>query len=288
MGERSSEEIIELARQEILARQHRTANDRITREMPWRFVFLGCLGTLLLALLIWPSVPLHWKMYAVVHGVCAQIHNVELGGAQLPLCARNTGIYASYLITTLYLLALGRGRAAKLPPWPVTLMLGLLVVIMGVDGFNSMFRDLFLPHLYTPRNELRTLTGIGMGTAMAVAMLVIINLSLRKDADPEQRILNGWLELGGVLLLSLLVLTGMYGNLAFMFWPIAIVAWTGIVGILFCVNLLVIALLMRYEGSVTRLTQLARPATVALFVTGAMLGAMSWARFWLEGQGLVL
>jgi uncharacterized membrane protein len=288
MGERSSEEIIELARQEILARQHRTANVRITREMPWRFVFLGCLGTLLLALLIWPSVPLHWKMYAVVHGVCAQIHNVELGGAQLPLCARNTGIYASYLITTLYLLALGRGRAAKLPPWPVTLMLGLLVVIMGVDGFNSMFRDLFLPHLYTPRNELRTLTGIGMGTAMAVAMLVIINLSLRKDADPEQRILNGWLELGGVLLLSLLVLTGMYGNLAFMFWPIAIVAWTGIVGILFCVNLLVIALLMRYEGSVTRLTQLARPATVALFVTGAMLGAMSWARFWLEGQGLVL
>lgn len=288
MKERTSEEIVELARRTIAARRETEQAARAERESPWRFVFMGMLGTLLLGLLLWPGPPLNWKMYAVVHGVCAQIHNVDLGGVQLPLCARNTGIYGSFTITTLYLLLLGRQRAAKLPPWPVTIALVAFVLIMAVDGFNSMFRDLFLPHLYTPRNELRTLTGIGMGTTLAVAILLILNLSLRRDADTSQRILGGWLELGGALLLNLLVLAAIYGNVGVMYWPIAIVAWTGIVGVLFCVNLLVIALLMRYENAVTRVGQLARPASVALVVTLVMLGAMSWGRFWLEANGFAL
>jgi hypothetical protein len=151
-----------------------------------------------------------------------------------------------------------------------------------------MFRDLFLAHLYTPRNELRTLTGIGLGVALAVAMLVIMNLALRREPDAEQRVMRGWIELGGALLLNLLVLAAIYGNVALMYWPIAVLAWLGIVGILFVVNLLVVALAMRYDGAVTHVAQLARPATVALVVTLAMLGSMSWLRFWLEGQGLIL
>ena len=38
-----------------------------------------------------------------------------------------------------------------------------------------MLRDLFLPHLYVPRNDLRTLTGIGTGMALGVALLLILN-----------------------------------------------------------------------------------------------------------------
>jgi uncharacterized membrane protein len=288
MSERTSDEIVEQARREIAARKAQATTARTRGELPWRYVFLGAIFTLAVGLMLWPGAPLNWKMYAVVHGVCAQIHNVDVGGVQLPLCARNTGIYSSYLVTTVYLLALGRARAAKLPPWPVTAALAALVVVMAVDGFNSMARDLFMPHLYTPRNELRTLTGIGLGTAMAVAMLLILNISLRKDADTEQRVLSGWLELGGGLLINLAVLAAIYGDVGALYWPIAAAAWLGIVGILFCVNLLVVALLMRYEGNVTRVAQLARPATVALAVTLLMLGSMSWARFWLEAQGLVL
>jgi uncharacterized membrane protein len=288
MSDRTSDEIIEQARREITARKGQAQTERVRRDLPWRYLFLGLLAALLLGLLAWPGTALNWKMYAVVHGVCAQVHNVDVGGVQLPLCARNTGIYSSYLVTTLYLLALGRGRAAKLPPLPVTIVLGLFVVVMAVDGFNSMFRDLFLAHLYTPRNELRTLTGIGLGVALAVAMLVIMNLALRREPDAEQRVMRGWIELGGALLLNLLVLAAIYGNVALMYWPIAVLAWLGIVGILFVVNLLVVALAMRYDGAVTHVAQLARPATVALVVTLAMLGSMSWLRFWLEGQGLIL
>jgi uncharacterized membrane protein len=287
MSERTPDEIIELARQEISGRKTLASATRATRELPWRYIFCGLIGALLLGLIAWPGVPLNWKMYSVVHGVCAQIHNVDVGGLQLPLCARNTGIYSSFLITSLYLVALGRGRAAKLPPWPITAALAGFIVLMGIDGLNSMFVDMFMPHLYTPRNELRTLTGIGMGTAIAVILILILNLSLRRDPATEQPIIANWFELGGALLLNLLVVLAMYGNVAIMYWPIAISAWLGITGVLYGVNLLLTALFMRYEGQVVRITQLARPATLALIFTLIELGALSGLRFWLEGQGLV-
>src|SRR5262245_36494853 len=123
MSQQTSEEILEMARKEIASRKALVAEQRSTHEFSWRYVFFGLLCGLLLGLVAWPGLPLDRKMYSVVHGVCAQIHNVRVGGVDLPLCARNTGIYSSFLITSLYLLALGRRRAAKLPPWTITIAL---------------------------------------------------------------------------------------------------------------------------------------------------------------------
>ena len=211
-----------------------------------------------------------------------------MGGIQLPLCARNTGIYASVCMTSIYLLLRGRARAGRLPPLPITILLGLFVVIMAVDGFNSLLRDMFLPHLYVPSNELRTLTGIGMGTALAVILLLIINLALRSNVDKTMRVLSGWRDFAGALAINLLGWLAIYGNLALFYWPIVIVAWLGIVGVLFCVNLLVVAVVMRYEGMVERISQLARPGTIAVLLTLIQLGLLAWARFWMEGQGLIV
>jgi uncharacterized membrane protein len=286
----NEQEIIRIAEERIAARREAIAAalPAASDSRSWRFAFASLLGVLLIALVAWPGIPLNWKMYSVVHGVCAQIHNVEMGGLQLPLCARNTGIYASLCLTTIYLLLIGRVRAGKLPPLPITILLGLFVVIMAVDGFNSLLRDMFLPHLYVPFNELRTLTGIGMGTALAVVLLLIFNLALRKDVDREQRVLRGWRDFAGALAINLFGWLAIYGNLALFYWPIAIVAWVGIVGVLFAVNLLVVAVIMRYEGIVERFGQLARPGALALIFTTIELGLLSWARFWMEGQGLVV
>ncbi len=290
MAERSSDDIIRLAQEQIAARQAAVtgAVSAVSESRGWRIAFASMLAVLLLALVAWPGIPLNWKMYSVVHGVCAQVHNVEMGGLQLPLCARNTGIYASLCMTSIYLLVLGRWRAGRLPPLPITILLGLFVAIMAVDGFNSLLRDMFLPHLYVPSNELRTLTGIGMGTALAVILLLIVNLALRSNVDRNMRVLSGWREFGGALAINLLGWLAIYGNIALFYWPLAIVAWTGIVGVLFFVNLLVVAVIMRYEGIVERFTQLARPGTIALVLTLIQLGLLSWARFWMEGRGLVM
>ena len=243
---------------------------------------------LLAALLFAPGLSVDQKMYAVVHGVCAQQHNITLGGLQLPMCARNTGVYASVTITLLFLLFRGRSRAGHIPPISVTVTLIGFVLAMAVDGFNSAFLDMGLPHLYTPRNDLRTLTGLGMGVALAVFMLLIMNVALRKNVDDNQPVLSGWGELGAVLLLNFGVLVALYGNLSWLYWPIAIIAWVGITGQLYIVNILMVALLMGYEGKVTDWRQLARPGTIALGTTLLMLFALAAGRFWMEAHGMVV
>jgi hypothetical protein len=129
---------------------------------------------------------------------------------------------------------------------------------------------------------------MGMGVSMAVVVHLVLNLSLRKDVAPQQRVLNNWWELLGILLINFLALVAIYGNLEFMFWPLAIIAFLGITGVLYIVSLLLTSLVMGYEGQVTNLTQLARPATIALVPTLILLGGMSWLRYWLEGQGMIL
>jgi uncharacterized membrane protein len=301
MSDPTTEDVIRLAQQQVAERRAaaqaaqdptatvpRGSQDEAKPLRPWRWFFAGTFAVLLAALLFWPGQPLEWKMYAVVHGVCAQQHNIFVGGLQFPLCARNSGIYLSFLLTTFYIYAIGRGRAGGLPPWSITAALGLFVVIMGVDGFNSLFVDIGRQPLYTPDNLVRTLTGMGMGVSIAVMLHLVMVKTLRKDVDDNAPVLRSWWELLGIIAIDLLALAAIYGNLSLMFWPLAFLAFFGISGVLYLVSLLLTALFMGYESRVTRLSQLARPATVALVPTLLMLGAMSWLRFWLEGQGLIL
>ena len=295
MSENAADEVIRLAQQQIAERQEREAREqalqiegRARRETPWRWMFAGAGAVLLLALLFSPGAPLQWKMYAVVHGVCAQEHNILLGGLQFPLCARNSGIYMSFLLTLGYIYAIGRGRAGRVPPWPITAALIIFVVIMGVDGFNSMFLDLGQPHLYTPDNRLRTLTGMGMGISIAVLLHIVLNMTLRKNVDDAMPVLRSWRELLEIMAIDLLALAAIYANLGIMFWPLAFTAFFGITGVLYMVSLLLTSLFMGYEGSISSLRQLARPATVAIIPTLIILGAMSYLRFWLESKGLIL
>ncbi len=253
----------------------------------WISTFLSVMGILLIGLLFTPGLPLEWKMYAVVHGVCGQQHLVFMGDLQFPLCARNAGIYMSFLLTIGYIWLIGRKRAGRIPPWSITTVLVLFVVVMGVDGFNSFFLDLGLPHLYTPDNRLRTITGMGMGVSIAVLLHLIFNLSLRKDVDDHQPVLRNWGELLGILAIDFLALTAIYGNIAFMFWPLAFIAFFGITSVLYSVNLLMTSLMMGYDGSITSLRQLARPATIAIIPTLLILGLLSTGRFWLEAQGVL-
>jgi uncharacterized membrane protein len=295
MSENAAEEVLRLAQQEISDRREREAREqalkiegRLRRETPWRWMFAGAGAMLLLALLFSPGLPLQWKMYAVVHGVCAQEHNILLGGLQFPLCARNSGIYMSFLLTLGYIYLIGRGRAGRIPPWPITIALIVFVAIMGVDGINSLFVDIHQPHLYTPDNLVRTLTGMGMGIAVAVLLHIVVNMTLRKDVDDSAPVLKNWAELLGIMAIDLLALAAIYGNLGIMFWPLAFAAFFGITGVLYMVSLLLTSLFMGYEGSITSLRQLARPATIAIIPTLIILGAMSYLRFWLESKGLII
>jgi uncharacterized membrane protein len=295
VSDQQTEHVLDLARERIAARQAEQAQHkavergaRLHNERPWRFFFLGALGTLLLGLLLAPGLSLNQKLLIVMQGVCSQEHNLFLAGLQLPICARCTGIYLTVVTTLGMLLVMGRGRAGGLPPWHISAAMVGLALIMGIDGINSLFETMGLSVAYTPRNDVRSLTGMGMGMGMAVVLLLIFNLSLRADIDEKQPILKNWWEVGGIALLNLLILAAIFGSINLLFWPVAALSVLGMAGALYVVNLVVVAVVLGYANVVTRLNQLARPATLALLPTLLLLGGFAWLRAWLAGKGLAI
>ncbi len=254
--------------------------ERAERPGLWAFIAL-LLTTTLGGLLLLPGTftdRLGW----IVHGVCAKEHTLVLGGVVLPLCQRNTGIYAGFLATLITLVLLGRGRAARLPPAPILALLGLNVVWMGVDGFNSLLLDIGAGNLYTPQPVLRILSGLAMGMSVGTMLLFAFNLTLRANPQRSQRVMGGWRDVAVVALveLALFALIQLAGPV--IAYPLAIFSTIGILLVMFSVNLMVVAMISRYEGMVTRVVQLARPAMFALVLTGLEFGLLAWGRIALE------
>lgn len=278
----SAEEIVEQARQRMAERKRaaRTPDPHdaaVARERPWRGIFVALAVSLLLLFLFAPGPGLQARLFALVHGLVAQLHLVFVDGAPLPVCARNLGIYSSFLITMPFLFARGRGRAGKLPGRGLLLTLAGFVLVMAFDGFNSLFGDMGLPQLYQPWNPLRTVSGALFGIAMTGAILFVFNRSLRADVDRDQPVVR-WSDIGGALLLNGLYIGLVYSNIGLLYWPLALFGVLGLVGELFVIHLLVLAMFIGYGRRITRITQLARPASFALLTNLIMVGAVAWLR----------
>jgi uncharacterized membrane protein len=276
------DEILKLAQQRIAERQaaERQASRAITaaRERPWQIIFLTLLAALLLIFVLWPGPSLDWKLYATVHGLVAQKHNVSLGGRELPVCARNIGIYSSFVVSMGYLFARGRGRAAMLPARPILALLAGFVLIMGFDGVNSVLEDTGRAYLYLPRNDLRTISGALFGIALTPILLLVFNQALRADAEPATPVLS-WGDLGALLLLNGLLVAAVHSGIGLLYWPLALLAVLSLVGELFVVFTMVIAASMGYMRRITALSELARPASLGLIVTILFVGGLALIRF---------
>jgi len=195
--------------------------------------YIVALGVLLFA----PGGTFLERLRALDGGICAQLpgHSFYPAGQQLPLCARNTGIYLGFASTMIVFAATGRLRASRLPPLPILAVLGGAVALMGVDGFNSFFLDLGLPHLYQPHNLLRLATGLGTGTAMA-ALVVPVTNSLLWRADDPQHSFGSWRELAVMPPLLLLAFLGVASQSAPLLYPIAIASSVGLILALTSIN----------------------------------------------------
>ncbi len=273
-------DILEQARRDIAARQARAAHD----EQPWLWAFIGVAATLVIGVWFLPGGALIDRLTLVVHGVCAQAHYLSIGPGQLPLCARNTGIYAGFLATVAYLVALRRSKAGGLPPLPICALLLLGVVAMGVDGVNSLLLDMGGHNWYPPQNMLRVITGLLMGSSMAVFLPLILNLALRADVRPKQRMLGGWAEYVGLLLADALLFGLLWAGPSWLFYPLAIWSVVGISGVLFLSNIFIVSMVSGLEGRVRWLRDLSKPGTIALLLTAGELALLAGLRVAMEGS----
>lgn len=210
------------------------------RDPPsWLVIGLGAAYALALGGLSFvPGGTLIQRLSALDAGICAQIpsHTFHLARQALPLCARNTGIYVGFASTVLVLRSTGRLRASRLPGGWVAIVLGLAVAAMAVDGFNSLFLDLRLPHLYQPHNLLRLATGLGTGTAMAAFLVPVANGLIWRDDDARASFAS-FRELAvmlPVLVLGFLVVAAQMG---WSLYPLALYSTAGLVTALSLINM---------------------------------------------------
>jgi uncharacterized membrane protein len=192
----------------------------------------------LVGLAVLPGATLIERLRALDGGICAQMpgHSFFPGGEQLPLCARNTGIYLGFATTVLYLAASRRLRTSRLPGLPVMAALALAIVLMAIDGFNSLFLDLGLPHLYQPANWLRLLTGLGVGTAMA-ALIVPAASGLIWRTDDRRSSFDTLGELALMVPLLTIDYFVVVSVAPIILYPVAILSSAGLVIALTLVNL---------------------------------------------------
>jgi uncharacterized membrane protein len=254
---------------------------REKRERPWVNLLLALFYLALLAALVfWPGASLIERLHWLDSGICAQqpSHSFFPGGQQLPLCARNTGIYLGFFVTLLTLIALGRGRVQKLPRWPVIVVLLAGVLAMAIDGFNSLDLDLGLPHLYQPHNLLRLATGLATGLALATLSLPIVNYLFWRESN-ERRSVESWSGL--LVLLPGLVLSffAVASQSWIVLYPVALLSTAGLLCVVSGINLMILVAVTKRDQTFERYRALFPFFSLALLLAIGELLVLAQLKF---------
>lgn len=260
------------------------------RALPFGVVLIATAVVLSWALATPPGVL--DKADAIGYAICHRIasHSLTIGGRQLPLCARCSGIYLGALLGLMTLVAAGRSRASRLPPLPVLLALIGGSALMGIDGVNSylaLFPD--LPHLYEPQNGLRLATGALHGLTLSTTLLPLFNSVVWQGHDDTPSLHNAR------ELLALIFLAGVVVSLALteapiLLYPLAILSALSVVMVLSLVNTMIALTLSRRANTATGWRQAWPFALAGVALSFVEIGLIDVARFMLTGswEGFVL
>jgi uncharacterized membrane protein len=263
--------------------QHKTTSLTRTPQSSsrWLTILIGlCYLGWFATLVFLPGASLLDRLRWLDSGICAQLpaHSFYPGGQQLPLCARNTGIYLGFMVTILTLYATGRGRVQRLPPWPIVVVLIGCIFAMVVDGFNSFLLDLGQSHLYQPHNLLRLATGLLTGFAIATLTLPAVNRLFWREYN-EERSISSWPAL--LLLLPGLVLSflAVASQSIFILYPVAILSTAGLLTVVSSVNLLITLAIGKKDQAFERYRELVPFFSLALILALGELLVLAQLKF---------
>jgi len=260
-------------------------SDRRTRRQG-EFYLQGLLvwWLLLLAAFFIVPWPLAAKVWMAVHGLCAQHpgHMLVFGAQELPLCARDSGIYLGALLGTAYLLVRGRWRAAGRPPRTLWLALAAALLFFGVDVVNSVALEWFGRALYPPHNALRLASGLLLGLFVGVLLLWVVHLALA-GRQTGRRIVAHWGDLVG------LAGVGAVGGLAFwsgwppLYLPLTVLSVGGAVLLLWAGNALLFFTRVRGRQLVAAFWEITPFLFWGAIAAVVEMAALAWLRYSLGG-----
>jgi len=218
---------------------------------------------------------LHWLGY----GLCHQLPQRSFfgGNVQVPVCARDTGIYLGFVVSLALISLLHRpDRPREFPGVAGVTAILLMVASMGIDGVSSY------AGWRTTTNDLRLITGLLCGYAMAAIVVPMLNDELWVRASKE-RVLSPswrlivWLATVPVAFAAVRWLAPLLGPL----YPVLVAV--AIVATLTAVNLVIVSLFPAFERRAERLVDAWPAILIALALTGAEIVGSALFRLWLEG-----
>lgn len=275
----AAEQIVGRAQREVATRSATHAGGPPGHESSWLSPAL-----VLAALVAFIAMPgaLPQKLLWLMGGVCGlrPAHSYFAGGVQLPLESRMVGIYAGFSLSLMVLLTCRRGGARRLARWPTVVLLTLFFGSMAFDGINSTVYEFGGPFLYAPSNLGRLITGLLAGTAMAPALLWIVNLAAAPLDDGNERLVvrSVW-ELAPLLALNGLLGAMVLSGQPFGYYPIALLSVGGIVATMALAVLLVLVAAGPLSNRVTHSRQLVSPGALAVLVALAVLLVLAAGRW---------
>ena len=243
-----------------------------------RLVFAAAAGVILVWLLLTPGGALG-KADALGYAVCHRIdlRSFHLGLRQLPLCARCTGMYLGALLGLAFY-AFRHPRAGRYPPRPMLLLFGILALAWAFDGLNSFLSVIpGAPHLYTPDNTLRLVTGTGVGLALATLISPAFNQVAWSNWRDEP-VLASWKDLGLLLLLAAVIVALVLTGNPLVLYPLALISAAGVLALLTCAYALITIPFLR-RTSASRWAELTLPLLAALAMSLVQIGAIDLVRF---------
>ena len=213
---------------------------------------------------------LHWLGFGLCHQLPAR--SFFAGGHQLPVCARDTGIYLGFVVALLVaaLLDRGRRRTGMPPAW----LLGVgfaAVALLGWDGVTSYMG------LRPTTNLIRLATGTGTGFAIALVIVPLLNAQLWKRGS-EERVLGTPLEgLAWCVAAPVTFAAALWGGpMLGVGYPLLVSA--AILVTFTAVNLVLVSLVPRFERSFERLRDTWPAVLLALALTMLEIGGADWLR----------
>jgi hypothetical protein len=188
---------------------------------------------------------------------------------QLPLCARDTGMFTGALLGSVSFAVVQRKRAALFPGRPYLFVLAAFFLLWAFDGFNSYMMllqgNVFL---YMPQNWLRLTTGALMGVTLSAFVTPLFNSAVwQPNLVSSEPSVTSWRDVARLVAIAVGIIAVVLWQPDFLLGPIALYSTLGVLLLLVVVNALLIILLMKREGKIERWSQLALPLAAGVFFT---------------------
>jgi len=213
---------------------------------------------------------LQWMGY----GLCHQLPERSFfgGGVQVPVCARDTGIYIGFVVSMAVVALVHRGeRPRGFPKWPVWALMGAMVTLMAWDGVTSY------AGMRVTSNELRLFTGLGTGFSAAVVVFPMLQDELwvrsgrGRVLDPVWR-LAVWCAAVPATYALIWWAAPLFGVL----YPVVVALC--IVFTLSAINLVMVAMLPAFDRKAASFSAILVPAAIAVALSFAEMAVAGYLR----------